>query len=63
MYMDATIHVDPQQNKQGRIRKISQIFAINDKTRELKQAFGETRAKSHSFYDPMNHRRGTSSFA
>lgn len=63
MYMDSTIHVDPQRNKQRKIKKITEIFAINDKNRELKQAFGETRTKSHSFYDPINHRRGTSSFA
>lgn len=63
MYMDATIQVDPQRNKQDKIRKIGQIFAINDKNRELKQKFGEKTAKPHSLYDPLNHRRGTSSFA
>jgi hypothetical protein len=61
--MDSTIQVDPQRNKQDKIRKIGEIFSINDKNRELKQKLGDTTAKSHSLYDPLNHRRGTSSFA
>ena len=63
MVLDNTIQIDSDSIKeQNKIKKINEIFAINDKNRQFKMSFNDSRVKSNSAYEPENHRRGTSSF-